>query len=482
METAQFLQLISDNTSDIVALYSMDWKYMHVSGSTKFILGYAPEELVGHSVYENMHPEDLNAILDSTRQLNNSFKKQYLVYRLKRKDGNYVWIETILRRVESNPPMVLAVSHDITTRRYSEEMVKKFVEGVQYASDCIVMANRDGKIIYVNPSAKEVTGFPPEEMIGQHANMVWGGTNDANKIVEMWNRLQIEKIPYIGEISNVNKMGKTYFTDVRVSPIFDQNKEVTFYIGISRDITKAKEVDRMKNEFISLASHQLQTPLTNIKWRLEMLMGPGFSDLKPKQQEYINDINKANIRMIELINSLLNISRIESGRLVIDPKTVSLEDLMLSAIEDFENKLKDKNIKIKMSFQTNIYDVSVDPKLMRNVYINLLSNAIKYTPQNGNIEVAIYTEDQKIITRVKDDGCGIPQDEQKYVFQKFYRAKNAQQIETEGTGLGLYMIKAIMDASNGTVWFESEENKGTTFYVAMGTKGMEAKPGEVTIS
>jgi PAS domain S-box-containing protein len=486
METAQFLQLIAENTSDIIAIYSLDWKYQQVSASCKNVLGYASEELIGHSIYEQMHPEDLNRILESNNQVTHSFKTQYLTFRTRRKDGTFVWMETVIKKVQPNngkeKPYVLAISRDITTRKSSEEMVKKFVEGVQYASDCIVMANPDGKIMYVNPAVKSISGYPPEEVVGQHANFIWGGLVNAEKIVEMWNILQRSKKPYVGEVSNISKDGKTYFTDVRISPIFDHNREIAYFVGISRDITKAKEIDRMKNEFISLASHQLQTPLTTIKWRLEMLMDGGFEKLDQKQKEYVHDIDKSNTRMIELVGSLLNISRIESGRLIIEPKTVSLEDLMLSTIEDFDKRIKEKNIKIKMSFQTNIYDVSVDPRLMRNVYQNLMSNAIKYTKQDGNIEVAIYSDGNSIITRVKDDGYGIPKQEHEFIFQKFYRAKNAQQVESDGTGLGLYLVKAIMEASNGNVWFESEENKGTTFYVSINIQGMQPKEGEVTIS
>lgn len=486
MNTAHFLELISERTGDVISIYTLEWKYLLISPSCKNILGYKPDELIGRSIYEKIHPEDLNRILGNTKELSTSYKTQFLTYRMQRKDGIYIWVETTLHRLDdqelSSESLIIAVSRDVTTRKSSEEMVKKFVEGVEYASDCIVMSNPEGQIMYVNPAVKAITGYSPEEVIGQHANMIWGGLEDANAIVNMWTTLQDQKKPYSGEISNITKDGRTYYTEAHISPIFDQNKEITFLVGISRDITKSKEIDKMKNEFISLASHQLRTPLTAIKWRIEMLMDEDFKILSKEQQKYIHEINRSNERMIELVNSLLNISRIESGRLIVDPKMTSLEDLMLSSIDDFENKIKEKNIKIKLSFQTNVYDVSVDPHLIRNVYINLLSNAIKYTPNNGNIEVAIYTEGDKIITKVKDSGYGIPKAQQNQIFDKFFRASNIRKIETEGTGLGLYLVKAILNASDGNIWFESEENKGTTFYVSLNMSGVEPKKGDVTIS
>lgn len=470
MSTAHFLEIIAEHTGDIIAIYTLDLKYFLVSISCKRILGYDQQDLIGHSFYEKMHPEDVTRVLNSIKELST----QSITYRIQRNDDAYVWIETILQKISdkklSAAPMILAVSKDITTRKSSEEMVNKFVEGVQYASDCIVMTNPNGQVMYVNPTVKEITGYTPEEIIGKHANVIWAGLNNPTEIEKMWDTLKNKKTRYTGENSSLTKDGKTYFTEVHIAPIFNQNREVTFYVGVSRDTTKAKEVDRMKNEFLSLASHQLRTPLTAIKWRLEMLRGKSFEQLAPEQKTYIKDIDTSNERMIELVNSLLNISRIESGKLIIDPKMTSLEELMLSALDDLEIKIKEKNIKLRLSFQTNIYDVCVDRRLMSNVFMNLLSNATKYTPNEGNIEISIYTEGDNIITKIADSGYGIPEDDQPKIFEKFFRAKNVSRVETEGTGLGLYLVKAVVEASGGKVWFESEENKGTTFYVSMSAK------------
>ncbi len=481
-----FLKIIAEYISDIVAVYSLDWRYLQVSDSCKNILGYSKEELVGKPVYEFVHAEDLANLLDNSSELVSSYMPQSLTYRMKRKDGMFIWVETTIRRVDDSyygkESKIIAVSKDITTRKSSEEMVKKFVEAVEYASDCIIMANIDGQVMYVNPAVKEVTGFDAEELVGKHANIVWTGASNPQVTSKMWDTLKRKKKTYFSEVENINKKGEAYFTEVKVSPILDSTKNVVFFVGISRDITKAKEVDRMKNEFISLASHQLRTPLTAIKWRLEILMDKPWHDFKKDQQDYLLDINRSNERMIDLVNSLLNISRIESGRLVIDPKLTSLEELMLTVIDDIEMKLKEKKIKLNLSFQTNIYDISVDQRLIRNAFLNIMSNAVKYTPENGTIGVSIYLEKEEIITKVTDTGYGIPKAEQGRVFQKFFRAENIRRIETEGTGLGLYLVKAIVEASGGRVWFESEENKGTTFWIALKIKGTAPKKGEVTLT
>src|SRR3990172_4483911 len=158
MNTAHFLEIIAEHTGDIIALYTQDFKYFLISPSCKKVLGYDPQDLIGHSIYEKMHPEDMGRLLDDSRDLN--------TYRIQRKDGMYVWIETRMQKITdkelNEQPMILAISKEITTRKSSEEMVKKFVEGVQYATDCIVMTNPSGQVIYVNPAVKEITGYKPE--------------------------------------------------------------------------------------------------------------------------------------------------------------------------------------------------------------------------------------------------------------------------------------------------------------------------------
>ncbi|RJR27359.1 PAS domain-containing sensor histidine kinase [candidate division WWE3 bacterium] len=493
METAppswnneDILSLIVEQTTDMVAIHTFDWVFLYVSPSSRLLLGYEPDELLNKSAFELFHPDDLKKISSHETSDVNDQKIHTITYRIKRKGGGYVWFETTVKPIKDlrlgNELRLITVSRDVTSRKNSEEMVKKFVQAVESASDSIVMANSEGIIMYTNPAIYNMTGYKPPEVIGKHANFIWEGTMDKIFLTSLWHNLREEKKPFNGEITNVRKDGMRYVSDTHITPILDEKKDVSFYVGIARDITKAKEVDRMKTEFISLASHQLRTPLTSMKWRLEMLLKGEEGNINDKQKEYLLNINGTNERMIDLVNSLLNISRIESGRLIIDSKPTSLTDLMLSAIDEVSNKAKDKQIRIIKDFQEALPVISVDPKLLRNVYINLLTNAIKYTKEKGAIEVRIYEDNNMILTQVADNGYGIPKSDQDKIFQKFYRADNIKKVETDGTGLGLYLTKAIIEASNGKIWFESEENKGTSFYVALSRSGMEPKKGEVSIT
>jgi len=361
--------------------------------------------------------------------------------------------------------------------------LQKFQLAVANASDHIVITDTEGIILYANQSVETITGFDNKKIIGQKAgsSKLWGGLMPKAVYEKFWKTIKKERKIFTGEFNNKRANGEQYIAEAHVSPVLDSNGELKFFIGIERDITKAKEIDRMKTEFISLASHQLRTPLSAIKWFCEMLLNNDAGTLNKEQKEYLENISQSNERMIALVNSLLNVSRIESGRIIIEPKPTDLGKLIKETLTELDNKIKEKKLSLIISIHPGLPLINIDPKLIREVYKNFLTNSIKYTPAKGEVSIFISKKNDEIVSQISDTGYGIPEKEQNRVFQKLYRGENIIKIETDGNGLGLYLAKSIVDSSGGKIWFKSAEGKGTTFWFSLPLSGSQPKKGEVTI-
>jgi two-component system sensor histidine kinase VicK len=192
-----------------------------------------------------------------------------------------------------------------------------------------------------------------------------------------------------------------------------------------------------------------------------------------EQKKYIQEIYHGNQRMIELVNDLLNVSRIDLGTIIIAPEPVNFKEVAESVFSELYPQIKNKKIKIKKAYGKVVPDIVLDPKLARIICQNLLSNAIKYTPESGTVSLTIKKSTGKLLLTVADTGIGIPKNQQKDIFSRLFRAENAKEKLTEGTGLGLYIVKLAVEKFNGKIWFDSTLGEGTTFYVDIPLQGMK---------
>lgn len=278
------------------------------------------------------------------------------------------------------------------------------------------------------------------------------------------------------------KMPEGKFITVTATPIFMNGKSFGG-VAIFRDMTKEMEIDKAKTEFVSLASHQLRTPLTSVSWYAEMLLAGDTGEMSAEQKKYVDRVYHGNRRMVELVNSLLNVSRIELGLFSIDPKPTDIVALAESIISEQKPQIGARKIEFISSLDKSIPIVSMDPNLVRMIFQNLLANAVKYTPEGGKIEFTLFLDEAKnVLLKVSDTGYGIPKKQQDKIFTKLFRADNVREKDTDGTGLGLYIVKSVIEHSGGGIRFESEENKGTTFYVTLPLEGMKKKEGTRALS
>lgn len=351
----------------------------------------------------------------------------------------------------------------------------------------LLVLGTDFKIKLINPAAEKLLETSEKEALGQEwaeFGKAYIGDNpipfNKRSAVISLKKGEVKITTITDDHYYVTRSGRKFPVVAITAPLVHINKVIGI-VKVFHDASKEKEVDKMKTEFISLASHQLRTPLSAIKWFIELLGESKSGKLSDEQEKYIKNIAFSTERMIDLVNSLLNISRIESGRIMVEPKPTDLLKLVEETVGELKRKMDKKNIKFVISAHAKLPSINVDPKLIGHVYTNLIDNAIKYTKDGGQVTVFISKKDDVVISQVSDNGYGIPVNEQAKLFQKFFRASNVIKHVTEGTGLGLYLVKAIIESSGGKIWYKSTEDKGTTFWFSLPVEGMKPKKGEVSL-
>ena len=346
--------------------------------------------------------------------------------------------------------------------------------------DGLVVVDKEGKISYINKSFEEMLGWKSQEIIGKSMVEVVPREDADGKEVSFKERILTQVLAgqkFVADLTNpfyyCRKDKSRFPASSIVAPVILAGK-IVGAVEVFRDITKEKEIDKAKTEFVSLASHQLRTPLSTVNWYSEMLLTGDVGEVTLDQKKYLEEIYAGNQRMVDLVNTLLDVSRIEMGTFMVEPKPTNIVKLARSVIDEQKLQIDEKKIRFSTTFESDIPLMQVDPKLLRMVIQNLLSNAIKYTPENGRVDVSLFLDNKKnVLLKMTDTGYGIPKNQHDKIFTKLFRADNVIGKDTEGTGLGLYIAKSIVEQAGGKLTFESEENKGTTFYASLplGKKG-----------
>lgn len=383
--------------------------------------------------------------------------------------------------LQDSQKAVASILEDVEEEKNKSELLvqemNKFKLAVENTSDMVIISDAKANILYVNGAVETITGYSQEEILGTKAGTVLGGDMEKPFYKDMWDTLLANKT-WSGQIKNRKKDGTFFEVAMSVSPIANNFGEIIFFVDISRDVTREADIDRAKTEFVSLASHQLRTPLSTINWYAEMLMAEDVGKLNTEQKQFMQEIYTGNQRMVDLVNSLLNVSRIELGTFMIEPEECLLADMITAELKELKPLIEEKGLAVNTKLSKSVPKMMLDPKLTRIVVDNLLTNAVKYTPKDGSVSVTLVKKGDNARITIKDTGYGIPVAQQDKIFTKLFRADNVQEKDTTGTGLGLYMVKSILNHSGGKVWFESEEEVGTTFYVEIPLSGMKQKEGQ----
>jgi PAS domain S-box-containing protein len=492
-----------------------DFGATFISSNITVLTGYTPEEFLGESQFwaTHIHPEDATQVFANLPQL---FERRHHVheYRFRHKAGHYLWIRSELRLVydaEGNPIEIAGDFADISDRKRLEEVQQRLITILEASTDYIgIFDVSSSRVIWTNAAIKQLRGIASDADVSQ--------TSPADYypqwVIEILERRGVPAAiatgSWLGETALIDAEGK----EVPVSQLLLAHKfqdEVAFFSTIMRDIRVHKEYEnllertnaelrratRMKDEFFTNMSHELRTPLTAILGMSDVLMEEVFGDLNPRQCQYVEVIHSSGEHLLKLINDILDISKISAGKLELNITTESIVELCQSSLEFVKQQAQQKDIQLSMTLSPNLETIDVDQRRICQVLINLLSNAVKFTPNGGQVTLDVQIqergartpastleataspcsdiqEQQKvpdsacwILMSVIDTGIGISADAQTRLFKPFEQIDSSLNRQYEGTGLGLALVKQIVELHGGFVTLQSELGQGSCFTIGL---------------
>ncbi len=489
--------------------------------SAERMFGYRNDEVLGKAFttimprrYHEAHRNDMARILSGGES--HFIGKTTEMVGLK-KTGQEFPIEISLAMFKNYEIIFTAVIRDITERKLTEQELQKQTKELEDAQRALVNVLEDvkkddlqleeernklqttlesigdgafsvdasGKIVFFNKVAEEISGYKTIEVIGKQYRSALRFILEKD---DSENYTFIEEVFAKGIISRIGnntvlltKEGDRVPVEDSAAPLKDADGKVVGAVVVFRDVTKARELEKTKTNFISVASHQLRTPLSALHWIAELFLSGDLGTLTNEQKSFLGDIYKSTRRLLDLVNMLLMSSRVEEGRVDIKPVPTDIVALTKECIAGLQALIKAKNLHLTVAVQP-IAKINLEPEMFRQVILNLVSNAINYTPDGGRIFVQFALKPDLVICSVSDTGIGIPKKNQQRIFEKFFRSDNAIAAVPDGSGLGLNLARSIVATWGGSMRFESEEGKGTTFYFTVPLAGIKPRSGDVTIN
>lgn len=343
---------------------------------------------------------------------------------------------------------------------------EKFETLLMSIGDGVFGIDKEQKIVYFNKQAEKISGYKSSSVLGKYYYDIlkFVKVKDKTENIEFIRKALSGKASDMGNHTVLIRKDKSEVPVAdSATPIKDKKGNILGAIVVFRDASKERELDRAKSELVSFAGHQLKAPLTYLAGNVEMLKE---RKLDVESSKLADEIALGVNEMKKLVSDVLNISRIEQGDIELKPEPTQLEEVVDEILKESAVLTEKRNIKIEFTNpSTPLSDIMLDPKYIHEVFKNIISNAIKYT--KDTITISLDRKGDDIIFKCADNGIGIPKSEQSKIFTKFYTASNTSKIETKGTGLGLSIAKVLIEKMNGRIWFESEENKGSTFYISL---------------
>jgi len=516
----RYRRLFETAQDGILILDADSGKIEDVNPFLKELLGYSQSELVGKELWQIGVFNDIVGSRAAFLQLQTKGYIRYKDLPLQTKNGQTVEVEFISNVYMVDTQKVIQCNiRDITARKKAEEAIKtrkqqlerlsqqqdatkramlnvmedleaakatieqeKAKDEAMFASigEGLIAVDNDRKIMTVNKAAEDMLGWTAKELIGKIITTLPLEDEDGHL-------MPLEKRPTYQALSSGKTTTVTYFfvkkdktrfpIAINVTPIILEGKTIGL-IETLRDVTREQEIDQAKSEFVSLASHQLRTPLGIIKWYLEALQGEDYFAHAPSgTKKYLKEIYKSNERVLNLVRDLLSVSRIEQRRIKNTPRLINPTQIVGEVARQMQILAVKKKIALQLiTPRVKLPPIAIDSLRLHEVIENLIANAIEYTGTGGRVEVTVDKVGQSLVLRVKDSGIGISTADQKKLFTKFFRSEKATGHNPEGSGLGLYVVKSYVEGWKGKISVESVEGKGSSFTISLPLRQDKEQP------
>jgi PAS domain S-box-containing protein len=475
-------QLFWDESPDALICVSPEGVVLAWNCGAREIFGYTADEAVGHGIFELLVPDE--AADEERRNLAGAMQGGLAARGAlrRRKDGSLVFVDIsckAIRDEDGGMTRILYSKKDVTrlkALRDARLLEAKFHDLLESMPDAIVMANVTGRIVLANSQAEKAFGYGKGELLAQPVEILLPNRFRGAHVGHRSKYFGQPRTRSMGaglELYGRRKDGEEFPVEISLSPI--ETEEGTMAMSAIRDVTERKRVEqelkeasRLKSEFLANMSHELRTPLNGIIGFSEFLVDEKPGAVNTKQREYLNDILNSGRHLLQLINDVLDLSKVEAGKMELLPETFSVSRAVHELCAAISPQAKGKNITVQASTSPAVENVTLDPQKFKQVLYNLLSNAVKFTDDGGSIEVTTMPCDpSQLRLQVRDSGIGIKREDLEKLFVEFQQLDSSASRRHQGTGLGLALSKKIIELQRGTITVESEPGKGSTFTVLL---------------
>lgn len=467
-EASRKERAVIENSADVICSIDIDGKFVAVSPASMSMFGFSPDELMGKRFIDLIIPEDVQETIKAVRAIRAEQATMNFENRIKRKDSSTVTVLWSAYWSESERSM-FCVAHDITERKLAEEATKASEKRIRTIIENmlvgLIIISPEGIIESVNPRTEQIFGFTSSQMVGRHLMTLFTearlySMNSREDLQQFMDNMFHKALNRVGEFDALKQTGEDFPIELSLSEF--NMADGRFYLANILDVSERREVERLKKEFVSTVSHELRTPLTSIRGSLTLLNVGALGALPDQAMKVVNIAERNTIRLIGLINDILDIEKLESGKMDMVFQEVALNTVLERSFESVKTFADNNGVLLEMV--PSQISVNADGDRLVQVIVNLMSNACKFSPKGATVTVRVDEIPNWIEVKVIDRGRGIPAKFKNLLFQRFQQVEASDAKRKGGTGLGLAICKGIIEAHGGTIGVDSEEGKGSVFW------------------